>query len=159
MIRFSSLLLILGNFWAINAVCQSDHSINVSYGVGNIFSLDGEEPFPSGFGYQSVFAPAVGLEYAFIFGANQQFQISANFSHLEFGFVAFDSPIKMNQSGNLITGDRNSTLFAYMFDLIGSYRYTLSKKSFLVAGVGLSNIYRYRSWFEYRCSNWLRRWK
>ena len=145
MIRFSSLLLILGNFWAINAVCQSDHSINVSYGVGNIFSLDGEEPFPSGFGYQSVFAPAVGLEYAFIFGANQQFQISANFSHLEFGFVAFDSPIKMNQSGNLITGDRNSTLFAYMFDLIGSYRYTLSKKSFLVAGVGLSNIYRYRS--------------
>jgi len=64
MIRFSSLLLILGNFWSINALCQSWDSINVSFGIGNIFSLDGEDPFPSGFYYQSIFAPAVSLEYA-----------------------------------------------------------------------------------------------
>lgn len=147
MIRLTKILLLIPFLIPTTSFGQIGHSLSMNYGITSIFSLDDEEVFPSGLGYESTYAPSWGLEYSLIFGDDSEFEVSVGFSHLQLDFEAMNSPILVDPSGNLISGDRYLSLFNYLIDLKGHYRFKLNRQSYIRTGLGLTHVYRYRSLF------------
>lgn len=128
---------------------RATQSISLSSGVNHMLSLNGEEPLPTGFGYNSVLKPAVGFEYAYFFGKKKNYSVALNLAHIQIGFEALNSPVGHDgSSGTLIYGDRQLNLYSVLVDLSGSYRLELNEVQHLSFCIGITHSFMYRSIFE-----------